>query len=183
MRFTRYERLEPFAWTGRKLAMAQSKAARQNKKLKRRYPLIASVLPVAAQFDFDEESNRRQLAAASFTANRRAFHARVWRESRGDYFRASETQRADIRSAWAAWTGPTTSTYFRYVVDLCTGVVALRSEAAKARERDIRAVRASSRAAQGQLDLSVDFGDACALAVDGGEGHPEVGSVYRSSPQ
>ena len=183
MRFTRYERLEPFTWTGKKLAMARSKAARQSKKLKNRYPLIAEVLPVAAEFDFDEESIRRHRAAASFAANRRAFHARVWRESRGDYFRASETQRADIRSAWASWTGPTTSTYFRYVVDLCTGVVALRSEAAKARERDTRAVWASSRAAQGQLDLSVDLGDACALAVDGGEGHPEVGSRYRNSAE
>ena len=61
----------------------------------------------------------------------RALYTRVWRESRRDYFKADVCTREVIRRAWAAWAGPLTCMYFRYVVDLHTGVMEARSQTFK----------------------------------------------------
>lgn len=115
MRFTPYGRADAFAWTSRKLANAAKRGDRIAKREQDRYPLLADQLVKPAQFDADAESARRDMQAATLD------------------------QQAGIRAAWLAWRGPTTATYFRYIVDLHTGVVEQRSSAHKAREGAIRA--------------------------------------------
>lgn len=153
MKFTRHERPQRFQWTNRKLSAAQSKARRQAEKVKVRYPLLAEVLPLPTALDIDDESVRRQNAIDEFTFTLRAFHARVWRESRRDYFAGTIEQRASIRNAWTSWRGPTTSLYFRYIVDVHTGVMAARGKTFKDRERFSRSVITKLRAAQGKLAI------------------------------
>ena len=156
MRFTRYARSEPFTWTPKKLSAAKSKPARQAVKLEQQYPLLAAVLEAPAAFDLNVETERRMHGISGHEQNLRDFHARVWRESRRDYFAAMQTQRCEIRKAWAGWSGPTASTYYRYMVDLHTGVMDARSKAFNIREREQRSAMAVSRYAQGRLELAVE---------------------------
>ena len=69
----------------------------------------------------------------------RQFNARVWRESRRDYFQAPAEVRQKIKSLWDQWAGQKTSTTFRYLVDRCTGAYAKRL----AEIRDAEDVRAA----------------------------------------
>lgn len=138
MRFSRYPRVEVFEWTKRKLTLAERRPQRQAMKLASNYPLIASVLEPPQAFDLERETESRRLAYQRSEQRMRAFHARIWRESRKNFFLASDAQRALIRSAWLEWRGPTTSTYFRYLVDLHTGVMKARSERFRAAEKQRR---------------------------------------------
>lgn len=88
-----------------------------------------------------------------FTETMRGFHARVWRESRRDLFEATSEQRSTIRVAWAAWRGPLTSIYFRYIVDLHTGVMARRSDNFNSREKVKRSAVIERRDAQASLNF------------------------------
>lgn len=153
MNFLRYGRHEDFCWTAKKLAKASTKPARQLKKMHQNYPLIADVLPTPAAFSADEEAQRRQQSNQGFELGLRTFHARVWREARRDFFAASFIQREAIRRGWSTWAGPRTSLYFRYVVDLHTGVIQARSSVFIADQvRLIHQVR-QQRIAQDQFDF------------------------------
>ncbi|NML16974.1 hypothetical protein [Azohydromonas caseinilytica] len=55
---------------------------------------------------------------------------RVWRESCRDARAATRKQRAAIRETWRAWPGPVTVLCFRYIVDLHTGALDQRRQAA-----------------------------------------------------
>ena len=153
MRFKRYERFEPFQWTDRKVAAALKRPARQAEKLARAYPLFADQLPPPAAVVLEDERAKRDRAALSMNRELRALHARVWRESRRDYFSAPPDQRATIAAAWLAWTGPVTALYFRYVVDLHTGVQAAREQRFKFAEAQRRRIMLDELRAQGILDL------------------------------
>lgn len=101
-------------------------------------PLLAPVLPKPHAFDANAELAARQSTRIQAERRTRDFTARVWRESRRDYFAATEQQREKIRDAWNQWRGPATVLYFRYLVDLHTGVMEERSR--RARE-DAKALR------------------------------------------
>ena len=153
MRFTPYSRPSQFTWTARKLAAAQSKPDRQALQQDRQYPLLVGLLPNPAPFDIQVETERRRLTDMQQAATMRDFHAGVWKAARRDFFAASSEQQNAIRSAWCDWTGPSTSTYFRYVVDLHTGIMEARSIAFRTRERDQRAGMIAAMRAQASFDL------------------------------
>lgn len=153
MRFTRQERYERFEWTARKLQSAIAKPERQARKVAERYPLLADVLPVPVPFDQETETLRRRAAMESSEARMRSLHARVWRESRRDFFRADAHQQDVIRNAWKAWRGPTTAFYFRYIVDEHTGVMEARSQTFRARHSEARMRINLARSAQADLCL------------------------------
>ena len=155
MRFDKSRRAEPFAWTPRKAAAAVSKPARELARLQQTHPLLAGVLPVrSAAVDLALEAEQRQASWARTEASLRALDARCWREARRDYFAAPDDQRAQIRAAWLAWRGPATPVYFRYLVDLHTGVVAKRDEARRARDAELRAQIRKQLGEQCSLDLA-----------------------------
>lgn len=132
MRFQRCERYECFEWTKRKLAFASNRRSREVTKIEERYPLLAEQIePFTPTFDADNEAHARNARIQSSEARMRALYARVWKESRRDFFRATPEQKQAIREAWLAWTGPVTCLYFRYVVDLHTGVMEQRRAAFK----------------------------------------------------
>lgn len=151
MRFTRYPRVEPFEWTKRKLTLAANRPDREAVKMANTYPLIAALLEPPKPFDLECETERRRLALQRSDQRMRTFHARVWRESRRDFFLASDAQRTMIRSAWREWRGPTTSTYFRYLVDLHTGIMEARSERFRAAEKQRRLSALASKSCQLQI--------------------------------
>lgn len=153
MRFTRYARYEDFDWTPRKLAMARSKPDRQQKKVEERFPLLASILPPPAAFDEEAERARRRERLRKTEIDQRARLARLWRACRRDFFAASEEQKDLIRQAWATWAGPTTGLYYRYVVDLHTGIVDARSAAFRQQEQQRLNDLLQRARAQGSLDL------------------------------
>lgn len=153
MRFHPLPRYEGFNWTPRKQALAASRPARELAKARAALPLLVDQLPEPAPVDLDALAARRQTLLAAADARMRALTARYWREARRDYFAATQAQRAAIHAAWAAWRGPLTALYFRYVVDLHTGVVEARSQAFRLREGERRAVAAESVARQGVLQL------------------------------
>ena len=155
MRFTRFGRSDRFEWTSRKLAIAKSHGARTAAKQAQRYPLLADVLPSPQAFDAIVESDRRNTLITQSEASLRAFHAHVWREARRNARNALIQEQAAIRDAWAVWTGPTTSTYYTYIVDLHTGALAKRDCAMKAKAAAIRAELSRGRLAQYRLDLEV----------------------------
>lgn len=80
--------------------------------------------PLAANTDARgrDDIHRRSVMAM------RKLHARIWREARGDYLRSAHAIKQLIGQEWKAWTGPRTSMYFRYVVDLHVEVSAPRSQ-------------------------------------------------------
>lgn len=153
MRFHPLPRYEALNWTPRKQALAASRPARELAKARAALPLLADQLPEPAPVDLDALAARRQALLAASEARMRAMTARHWRAARRDYFAATEVQRAAIRAAWAAWRGPLTALYFRYVVDVHTGVVEARSQAFRRREAERRAAAAEAVARQGVLQL------------------------------
>ena len=139
MKFTPFGRAEEFAWNSRKLANASKRGERAAQRERDRYPLLADQAPVVEPFCAEAEAGRRNEQMRRTDERMRNFHARVWRESRRDDQAASTCQRDAIRAAWIAWTGPRTPLYFRYIVDLHTGVNAQRAAAHAAREQNFRA--------------------------------------------
>ena len=155
MKFARREHMTGFEWTHRKLLAAESRPARERRRQVARYPLFADQAPEPAPFDPHLEARLRDQCARQAEQRTRDFHARVWRAARRDMQRASPEQQSAIRAGWQAWTGPCTSTYFRYVVDVHTGVMAQREAAFRARQSLVREEVARLLHAQRRLDLEV----------------------------
>lgn len=141
MRFTRYERHNPIDFNARRQAAFARKQARERE----RYPLLAEHV-AAEQHSVDEELARRNARADACEANIRAHYARSWRDARRIYFAQPEAVRAVIRAKWEAWVGPTTSTYFSWMVDAESGNQA-------SRVADCRAHDAAARTARAALSL------------------------------
>ncbi|MDK3022909.1 hypothetical protein QO239_09930 [Cupriavidus taiwanensis] len=136
MRFTRYERHNPIDFNARRQAAFARKQARERD----RYPLLADHV-AAEQHSVDDEIARRTVRADSFEQRMRAFQAGCWRDARRIYFAQPEAVRVVIRTKWAAWVGPTTSTYFAWMVDVQSGNQARRVAACRARDAAARAAR------------------------------------------
>jgi hypothetical protein len=136
MRFTRYERHNAIDFNARRQAAFARKQARERE----RYPLFGDHI-AAEQHTMDEEIARRTVRADSFEHRMRAFNARCWRDARKIYFAQSEAVRAEIRAKWAAWRGPTTSTYFAWLVDVESGNQARRVAACEAQYAAARTAR------------------------------------------
>jgi len=153
MRFAKTERYEPLNWTQRKQKLAASRPARDLAKARAALPLLADLLPPAPTVDLDAEASRRQVLLVVAEARMRALTARHWREARRDYFAASDSQRAAISQAWAAWRGPLTALNFRYAVDVATGVMEQRSVQMRIREAALRRAIAEQESRQGTLLL------------------------------
>ena len=154
MRFSPFGHAEGFAWTSRKLAAAQGRGARDAKRAQERYPLLAEQLPIPAPLDADAEAARRDLEMRESEQRIRDFHARVWRQARHDFQQAYPEQKAAIRAGWQAWTGPVTSLYYRYMVDLHLGVMRQRTDAMRARDRAARIKLLSAMQAQNTLEFA-----------------------------
>jgi hypothetical protein len=154
MRFAPFGRAEGFVWTSRKLAAAHGRSARVVKDIQARYPLLADQLPAPAPLDADAEATRRNLEMRESEQRIRDFHARVWRQARRDFQHAGPEQKAAIRAGWQAWTGPITSLYYRYMVDLHLGVMQQRTDAMRARDRAARIKLLSAIQAQNTLEFS-----------------------------
>ncbi|MBB3010119.1 hypothetical protein [Cupriavidus alkaliphilus] len=133
MRFTRLERHAPIDFNARRVAAF----ARKQQRERDRYPLFAEHV-AAEQHSADEELARRQRRSDRLETATRGLHARVWREKRAVYFSLPAEQRADIRTKWLAWTGPTTALYFAYIVDTVSGEAAQRAAASRAHALSIR---------------------------------------------
>lgn len=151
MKFQRTKKYGQIEFTARKLSMLESGPERKRKALAAKLPLLADLLPIPAPVDVRAVIEERQQRADACEQRTRSLYARVWRESRRDFFAANNAQRAEIRNAWDAWTGPRTCMYYRYVVDLHTGIMAARSERFKRQQDNNRALRAAQRAAQHNL--------------------------------
>lgn len=147
MKFTRFERFDPITLTLRKIAAFERKQAKEAAK----YPLFSDEIK-ARQRSLEEEEQRRNKASDSTEQNYRAFHARVWKKARKSYFEANPDQQAAIRKMWSSWTGPLTCTYYIYVVDFCTGVLAYRQAASEQRDREVRR-RICAEGVQERLEL------------------------------
>lgn len=141
MKFTRTERYGKVTLSQRKITMMLSKPLRESKRLAEKLPLFADQLPAPQAVDVTAETMARQTHLHACEERMRALNARVWRESRRDFFAATSTERAEIRRAWANWTGPTTCLYFRYIVDLHTGVMQQRAETLRAQKQEIQDAR------------------------------------------
>lgn len=136
MRFTRYERHKPIDFNARRQAAFARKQARERE----RYPLFGDHV-AAEQHTMDEEFARRTVRADSFEHRMRAVNARCWRNARRIYFGQADAVRAEIRAKWAVWCGPTTSTYFAWMVDVESGNQARRVAACEAQHAAVRAAR------------------------------------------
>lgn len=151
MKFQRIPKYGQLEVTARKLRMIENKPKRERKALAAKMPLFAELLPQATQVDVQAVLQQRQQHADAAEQRHRSLYARVWRESRRDFFYANaETQEA-IRDAWKHWTGPRTCLYFRYVVDLHTGVMEARSLRFQQELAEVRAQRQAEREAQPHL--------------------------------
>lgn len=162
MRFERKARWGTFAWTPRKRAAAASHGARVQARQQARYPLIADQFAPPPPFDEDAEARIRTDAHRATEQLHRDFEARVWKESRRDARAATPEQQQAIRKHWQAWRGPATALYFRYVVDLHTGVLERRQQASRTRDRAIAQQVFGTGDAQGSL-----FGDGMPAAQRG----------------
>ncbi|GLC91928.1 hypothetical protein Tamer19_13360 [Cupriavidus sp. TA19] len=69
----------------------------------------------------------------------RDYYARSWRDARRIYFSQPDAVRSSTQSA--TWAGPTTSTYFAWMVDVETGNQARRIAECRARDAAARAAR------------------------------------------
>jgi len=127
MRFTRRERYQPIDFNQRR----QAAFARKQQREQARYPLFGEHIQ-AEQHDATEEITRRQRRADRLERTMRELDARHWRHGRRMYFAQPETVRAVIRARWEAWVGPTSPTYYIYVVESVTGEGERRSAAARA---------------------------------------------------
>lgn len=147
MKFERFHRWAPITLSARKLAAFQRKQERERSAL----PLFAELV-ASTQISPDEEEARRNALATRSEQSRRDMIARCWRACRRDYFAADHETKARIRAMWSGWAGPRQASYYRYVVDVCTGEHERRAQAAI--ERDL-AIRAEVRARMG-LQLRLD---------------------------
>ncbi|CAN7777881.1 hypothetical protein LJR296_007794 [Cupriavidus necator] len=136
MRFTRHERYNPIDFNTRRQAAFARKQARERE----RYPLLADHV-AAEQHSVEEEIARRTVRADSCEQGMRDFYARSWRDARRIYFAQPEAVRAVIRAKWSAWVGPTTSTYFAWMVDVESGNQARRVAECRTRDAAARAAR------------------------------------------
>lgn len=116
MKFFRRPRHQTVTLTQRKAAAFARKQANE----RARYPLFADHV-ASEQHDIGTEMVRRQNAVDNAEEGMRAFHARVWRESRARYFALPDEVHAQVRAQWNAWVGPRTSTYFAWMVDHLSG--------------------------------------------------------------
>lgn len=151
MKFHRVEKYGQLEITARKLRLMESKPERERKALAAKLPLLADLLPQAAPVDVRAAVQERQRRADASEQRMRSLYARVWRESRRDFFAANPAQQTAIREAWAGWSGPRTCLYYRYVVDLHTGVMAARSEKFQREQAEARDLRVAAREAQTNL--------------------------------
>lgn len=136
MRFTRYERHNPIDFNARRLAAFARKQARERE----RYPLLADHV-ADEQHSVEEEITRRTARAGSFEQRMRDYYARSWRDARRIYFSQPEAVRAVIRAKWSTWVGPTTSTYFAWMVDVESGNQARHIAECRARDAAARTTR------------------------------------------
>ncbi|WP_440986244.1 hypothetical protein ACQHIH_21325 (plasmid) [Xanthomonas sontii] len=147
MKFQRFRRYGKIDITARKLRAIEKKPARDRKKQAEKMPLLADLLPPALPANVEQVIEARQAQSDAFERDMRARNARTWRESRRDYFAAGEQTRFVIRDAWRRWTGPRTCGYFRYVVDLHTGVMEARCQKyQKAQAESLARIKALSEA-------------------------------------
>ena len=158
MKFDRRQRVSSFEWTSRMLQAAETRAERRRQREISYYPLFVEQVPSCAPFDPHVEARLRDQCARQAEHRMRALLARVWHESRRDMQRASPMQRQAIREGWDNWRGPRTATYFRYVVDLHTGVAAQRSRDFQARQ--VASMQGFIRSLQAQRGLDLDGLDA-----------------------
>ncbi|SOY77580.1 conserved hypothetical protein [Cupriavidus taiwanensis] len=149
MRFTRFERYTPIDFNARR----QAAFARKQQRERDRYPLFAEHV-AGEQHTFDDEMRLRQRNADHFEASQRAFQARVWRKARARFFSLPEAVKAQIRAKWLTWTGPTTATYFSFIVDELSGDQARRVAQADAARAAIRQRLRASMGIQTALEVS-----------------------------
>ncbi|WP_224081704.1 hypothetical protein [Cupriavidus laharis] len=83
----------------------------------------------------------------------RSFHAKCWRDARRIFFAQPEEVRAVIRTKWATWAGPTTSTYFSWMVDVESGNQARRVADCEARYDATRTARVAATPVQEALPV------------------------------
>ena len=83
----------------------------------------------------------------------RAHYTRSWRDARRIYFAQPEEVRAVIRAKWATWVGPTTSTYFFWMVDVESGNQARRVAECRARDTAAHTARAAAMPVQEALPV------------------------------
>ncbi len=153
MRFKRTERYERLRWTPRKETFALNRPLREAKRLRKALPLLADQIDAEGEVDVEQEQRARQAQLDRNERDQRAFTARVWREARADYFGSAPKVQVAIRAHWAGWTGPLTCLYFRYVVDVHTGAIEARDEAARERDAALLAMALRDLGAQGELEL------------------------------
>lgn len=147
MKFTRFERYEPVTITDRK----RQAFLRKQERERARYPLFPDQIE---QRSLESEVERRKMSAQASETRMRDLWARVWREARRDYWAASEEQREAIRIKWEGWRGGRDPKYFRYVVDVCTGVMEERARQMRERDRELRDRIWASVDAQQAMDLA-----------------------------
>lgn len=149
MKFERFPRWAPITLSARKLAAFQRKQERERSAL----PLFADLV-ASRQISPEEEEARRNALATRAEQSRRDMIARCWRACRRDYFAADQETQARIRAMWSGWAGPKQASYYRYVVDVCTGEYERRAQAAIERDRAIRAQVRSRMGLQLRLDAA-----------------------------
>lgn len=147
MKFTRFERYEPVTMTERKRLAFLRKQERE----KSRYPLFPDQIEVKS---LDGEMERRQQSLRASETRMRELRARIWREARRDYWAATPEQRDAIRVKWEGWRGGREPNYFRYVVDVCIGVMEERARQMRERDRELRARIWASVDAQQAMELA-----------------------------
>lgn len=151
MKFKKTERFGKLEITDRKIRLLEAKPERDRKRLGQKMPLLADQLPPSEPVDIQANLAARQVQSDRFERSMRALEARCWRESRRDYFSASEDVREEIRCSWQKWTGPRTSGNFRYVVDKHTGVAEARRQRYAREQAEGAAIISERAAAQGSL--------------------------------
>ncbi len=147
MKFARFERYEPVTITERKRLAFLRKQERE----RARYPLFPDQIE---QRSLESEVDRRKKSAQASETRMRDLRAKFWREARREYWAATEAQREAIRVMWDGWRGGREPTYFRYVVDVCTGVMEERVRQIRERDRELRAKIWASVDAQQAMDLA-----------------------------
>lgn len=153
MRFAPFGKAHGFTWTSRKLAAAHGRGARAIKRNQDRYPLLADQMPAPEVLDVNMEAQRRDTSMREAEQRLRDFHASVWRAARRDAQGSATAQRDAIRVAWATWTGPVTSIYFRYIVDFHTGVMERRALAMREKTNAVRINLINAHQAQQSMEL------------------------------
>lgn len=147
MKFERKVRYEPITMTERKMQAF----LRKQEKERARYPLFPDQIEVKS---LEGEVERRQRSALASETRMRDLWARFWREARRDYWAATEEQREAIRIKWNGWRGGRGPTYFRYVVDVCTGVMEERARRMREHDRELRATVRAKVEAQQVMELA-----------------------------